>query len=918
METRLETRLEIMKLRQRFTLLDEEEQSPIPTALLDVAPSTLDTSHPFNIDLIPVELGSFDVIISMDWLAKYHALIIFDEKVIRIPYGYEVLIIQGNDCDGRITYKKTEDKSKEKRLEDVPIVWEFLKSPRTNLPGNRYRTPRIDDLFDQLQRIKSLFYDRSRSVIINSEFEEDISKTTFRTRYGHYEFQSSVIVFIDDILIYSKSRKEHEGHLKLILNLLKKEELYAKFSKCEFWLSKVQFLGHVIDSEGIHVDPAKIEAIKDWASPKTPTEIRQFLGLAGYYRRFIEGFSKIARPMTKLTQKSVKFEWGEKAEAAFQLLKQKLCSAPILALPEGSENFVVYCDASHKGLGAVLMQREKVIAYASRQLKSLQHILDQKELNMRQRRWLELLSDYDCEIRYHPGKANVVADALSRKERSKPLRVRALVMTIGLNLPKQILSAQSEARKEENFINEDLRGMINKLEPRADGTLCLNNRSWIPCLGDLRALIMHESHKSKYSIHPGSDKMYQDLKKLYWWPNMKAEIATYVSKCLTCAKVKIEYQKPSGLLVQPEIPKWKWENITMDFVTKLPRTAAGQDTIWVIVDRLTKSAHFLPMREDDTLEKLTRQYLKEVVSRHGVPVSIISDRDGKFTSHFWKSLHKALGTRLDMSTAYHPETDGQSERTIQTLEDMLRACVLDFGKGWDKHLPLVEFSYNNSYHTSIKAAPFEALYGRKCRSPICWAEVGDSQLTGPEIIHETTERIVQIKSHIQAARDRQKSYADVRRKPLEFQVGDKVMLKVSPWKGVIRFGKRGKLNPRYIGPFKIIARVGTVAYRLELPERLNRVHSTFHVSKLKKCMADEPLAIPLDEIQVDDKLNFIEEPVEIMDREVKRLKQSRIPIVKVRWNSRRGPEFTWEREDQMQKKYPHLFTNSAPAAEVAS
>ncbi|GKC02597.1 putative reverse transcriptase domain-containing protein [Tanacetum coccineum] len=300
----------------------------------------------------------------------------------------------------------------------------------------------------------------------------------------------------------------------------------------------------------------------------------------------------------------------------------------------------------------------------------------------------------------------------------------------------------------ENFINKDLHGMINKLEPRADRTLCLNNRSWVPCFGDLRALIMHESHKSKYSIHPGSDKMYQDLRRLYWWPNMKAEIATYVSKCLTCAKVKIEYQKPSGLLVQPEIPQWKWENITMDFVTKLPKTATGQDTIWVIVDRLTKSAHFLPMREDDTLEKLTRQYLKEVVSKHGVPVSIISDRDGKFTSHFWKSLNKALGTRLDMSTAYHPETDGQSERTIQTLEDMLRACVLDFGKGWDRHLPLVEFSYNNSYHTSIKAAPFEALYGRKCRSPICWAEVGESQLTGPEIIHETTEKIVQIKSRI--------------------------------------------------------------------------------------------------------------------------------------------------------------------------
>ncbi|GKE33489.1 putative reverse transcriptase domain-containing protein [Tanacetum coccineum] len=356
----------------------------------------------------------------------------------------------------------------------------------------------------------------------------------------------------------------------------------------------------------------------------------------------------------------------------------------------------------------------------------------------------------------------------------------------------------------------------------------------------------------------------------------------------------------------------------MDFVTKLPKTATGQDTIWVIVDRLTKSAHFLPIREDDTLEKLMRQYLKEVVSKHGVPVLIISDRDGKFTSHFWKSLNKVLGTRLDMSTAYHPETDGHSERTIQTLEDMLRACVLDFRKGWDRHLPLVEFSYNNSYHTSIKAALFDALYGRKCRSPICWGEVRDSQLTGPEIIHEMTEKIVQIKSHIQAARDHQKSYADVRRKPLEFQVGDKVMLKVLPWKGVIRFGKREKLNPHYIGPFKIIAKVGTVAYHLELTERLSRVHSTFHISKLKKCMADEPLAIPLDEIQVDEKLYFIEEPVEIMDREVKRLKQSRIPIVKVRWNYRRDPEFTWEREDQMQKKYPHLYPNSAPVADTTS
>ncbi|GKD85483.1 putative reverse transcriptase domain-containing protein [Tanacetum coccineum] len=383
---------------------------------------------------------------------------------------------------------------------------------------------------------------------------------------GHYKFQVYAIRALTNA---PADKKEHEEHLKAILELLKKEKLYAKFSKCEFWIPKVQFLGHVIDSRGIHVDPAKIESIKDWASPKTPTEIRQFLGLAGYYRRFIEGFSKIAKSMTKLTQKGIKFDWGEKEENAFQLIKQKLCSAPILALPEGSKDFVVYCDASHKGLGVVLMQREKEALSIWNQMhrvhhyKSLQHILDQKELNMRQRHWLELLSDYDCDIRYHPGKANVVGNALSHKERIKPLRVRALVMTIGLDLPKQILRAQIEALKPDNLEKEDVGGMIKKdipkerLETRADGTLCLNGRSWLPCYGNLRSVVMHESHKSKYSIHPGSEKMYQDMKKLYWWPNMKANIATYVSKCLTCAKVKAKQQRPSRLLVQPAIPEWK-------------------------------------------------------------------------------------------------------------------------------------------------------------------------------------------------------------------------------------------------------------------------------------------------------------------------------------------------------------------------
>ncbi|GJT60788.1 putative reverse transcriptase domain-containing protein [Tanacetum coccineum] len=355
----------------------------------------------------------------------------------------------------------------------------------------------------------------------------------------------------------------------------------------------------------------------------------------------LQGFSLISKPLTKLTQKDKKYEWGKEEDEAFQLLKQKLCSEPILVLPKGMEDFMVYCDASLKGYGAVLMQRKK------------------KELNMRHRHWIKLLSDYDCEIHYHLGKANVVVDALSQVERIKPLRVRALMMTVHNDLPKQILEAQKKAIKKKNVKAENLGRLIKQIfEFRPDGTRCFGNRVWLPQFGGLRDLIIHESHKSKYSIHSGSDKMYQDLKLLYWWPNMRANIAMYVSKCLTCVKVKAEHQKLSGQLQQPEIPMWKWEWITMDFISGLPRTPSGYDSIWVIVDRLAKSSHFLPMKKTDIIEKLTQLYLKEIVCRHGVPISIILDRDNHFTSRFWRLLQKALGTNLDMSTAYHPQMDG--------------------------------------------------------------------------------------------------------------------------------------------------------------------------------------------------------------------------------------------------------------------
>ncbi|GJS41757.1 putative reverse transcriptase domain-containing protein [Tanacetum coccineum] len=381
---------------------------------------------------------------------------------------------------------------------------------------------------------------------------------------------------------------------------------------------------------------------------------------------------------------------------------------------------------------------------------------------MRQRCWIELFSDYDCEIRYHPGKTNVVADALSRKER---------------------------------------KGLDEMIELRNDGALYYLDRIWVPLKGDVRTLIMDEAHKSKYFVHPGVDKMYYDLRDRYWWPRMKKDIAEYVSRCLTCLTVKAKHQRASGMLQKPKIPIWKWEGIAMDFVTKLPMTSSGHDITWVIMDQLTKSAYFLPMREDYKTERLSRLYLNEI------------------------------------------------------------------------------------------------------------AEVGEGQLIGPELVQETTEKIPQIKDRLKAARDCLKSYADKRRKPLEFSVGDYVLLKVSPWKGVVRFGKKGKLAPRFVGPFEIIEKVGHVAYRLDLPKELNGVHDTFHVSNLKKCLDDPTLKVPLDEIQVDAKLNFMEEPVEILEREFKKLKRSRIAIVNVRWNSKRGPKFTWEREDQMKLKYPHLFSD---------
>nr|CAJ86189.1 H0306F03.2 [Oryza sativa] len=926
---------------------------------------------------IVLDSQSLDIILGMDWLAKHKGQIDCAEKSITLqgPGGKQVRFTSNTPTASRSILTCLQVTT----LESVPIVCEYpdvFPEELTSMPLDREIEFAIE-LAPGTAPIAKRPYRMAANELaeVKRQIEELEGKGYVRPSSSPWGAPVLLVKKKDGsermVIDY---RALNEVTIKNKYPLPRIDDLFDQlngarvFSKIDLRSDRVAFLGHVISSNGVEVDPSKVEAVLAWNPPKNVLEIRSFLGLAGYYRRFIEGFSKLARPMTELLKKEKKFQWSAACEDSFQEMKKRLTTAPVLTLPDIRKDFEIFCDASRQGLGCVLMQERKVVAYASRQLrphevnypthdlelaavvhalkiwrhylignrcevytdhKSLKYIFTQTELNMRQRRWLELIKDYDLGIHYHPGKANVVADALSRKAYCNIAQIRPdqdrlcrelekLRLTVvqsgvpaSLTVQPTLESQIREAQKDDEGIKE----LIKRIQEKKDtnfsidnqGTVWCGPRICVPAKKELRDLILKEAHQSAYSIHPGSTKMYQDIKAYFWWAGMKRDVAEYVALCDICQRVKAEHQRPAGLLQPLPIPEWKWEEIGMDFITGLPRTPSRYDSIWVIVDRLTKSAHFVPVKTTFDGKKLAELYMTHVVCRFGCPKKIVSDRGTQFTSRFWKQLHEALGTDLNFSTAYHPQTDGQTERVNQILEDMLRACALDFEGTWDRCLPYAEFSYNNSYQASIQMSPNEAMFGRKCRTPLCWNEVGEALVFGPDILKSAEEQVKLIRERLKTAQNRQKNYADNRRRDLEFEKGDHVYLRVSPLHGMRRFGMSGKLAPRYIGPYLITARHGEVAYQLELPEGLADVHNVFHVSQLKKCLRVPKEQVPLGNIELEKNLTYKERPIKVLEEAERQTRRKTIKFYKVQWSNHSEDEATWEREDLLRAEFPELL-----------
>jgi RNase H-like domain found in reverse transcriptase/Reverse transcriptase (RNA-dependent DNA polymerase)/Integrase zinc binding domain/Chromo (CHRromatin Organisation MOdifier) domain/gag-polyprotein putative aspartyl protease len=836
---------------------------------------------------------------------------------------------------------------------------------------NKYPMPRIDDILDQLKDAKVFSKIDLRSGYYQVRIKpEDVEKTAFRTRYGHYEFlimpfgltnapatfmtimnnilhpllDKCVIVYIDDILIYSKNEEEHEKHLRQVLTLLRENKLYGKLSKCEFFKESVEFLGHVVSSKGVETEAKKVQTIKDWPKPENVKELMSFLGLCNYYRRFVKGYSAIATPMTNLMRADKTFEWSAEVDHAFNTLKESMSSAPVLAIPDPEKEFIVTTDASDFAIGAVISQENEQgiqpVAFESRKMSpaeqnyaahekellaiihalkvwrvyldgrhftiqtdhaSLRYLQTQPTLSKRQARWLELMQEFDFEIKYISGKTNVVADALSRRpDLQHSMETNAITSTISSS---EILEEIRQTTNEDPCFGQIMEALENGKEEKTawirhfsmkDNLLWYDGeRLCVP--QQMRARLIYENHDTPIAGHAGGERTYAKMQTHLYWPKMHKDIKRYISSCDTCQRNKASQLMKAGLLQPLPIPTERWANISVDFITQLPLTKDKHDAIVVFVDMLSKMVHFLLTTTTASAPATARLFFEEIFRLHGLPRVIVSDRDSKFTSKFWKALFEHLGTELAMSTAFHPQTDGQTERMNRTLEDMLRAFVGYKQNDWDKYLAAAEFAYNSAPNASTGMSPFKLNYGSEPLMPTTLLK------KPPDKIPALTEFIEEINNLTRAASDslalakkRQEENANRSRRELKFEVGEKVLLSSAHIKVASQAKQPSKkLQSKYIGPYKIAEVVSPVAYRLELPSTL-RVHPVFHVSLLKSYVEPEIISdrklspLPPEPVTIEDHEEF--EVEKILDR---RTKYRRTEYL-VKWKGYPECDASWE------------------------
>lgn len=790
---------------------------------------------------------------------------------------------------------------------------------------NTYPLPRIDELLDRLDGAVVFSKIDLRSGYHQIRVHEvDVHKTAFRTRYGLYEFvvlpfglcnapatfmrlmndifrdelDRCVLIYLDDILVFSPSIEQHLRDLRTILEKLRQHRLYAKLTKCEFLQKEILFLGHRISAKGLRMDPDKVKAILEWPDLTSVSDVLSFLGLVNFYHKYLGHLAEIAAPLSDLLKDENPFVWGPEQVQAFQKLKEVVANDPILSHFTPTDPVEVHCDASNKAVGATMVQNGRPVAFESRKLSgaelnypthdkellaivhaltkwrtylhgspvpikiltdhaSLKYLATQPTLSHRQARWLEKLAEFNYEIEYTPGPLNVLPDALSRRPDYNLATISESIPTIGQDL---LNSIRSNIANDKDFgpIFVRLRDMP-KGDPHSayrieNGLLYLREgeRMCIPNDPKIKTILLQEVHDSALAGHPGLDKTYTRLSQIAYWPNMRKHVEKYVKSCHTCRVSKIQTNKPNGLLQPLPIPDRPWTHVAMDLIVHLPKTVRQNDAITVVVDRFSKAAHFIACRSACSAQDLADLFFKNIVRLHGLPTSIVSDRDSRFCSQFWTHLFSRLGTRLDMSTAHHQQTDGQSEQTIQTLEQYLRVFVDKDHSNWDELLDQAEFTYNSNKSASTNLSPFEAMYGFQPSTPISSALSSSDPHPDKNVntfLRDHTTRFEVIRDALLDAQRRMANQYDRSRKDVTFKIGDLVYLDASDLKKPP--GLAHKLLPRFRGPFKIIEHPSPLNYRLDLPPK-SRAYDVFHVEKLLPAYARDSDLFPSSDKPVPD------------------------------------------------------------------